>query len=278
MYTSVDFCDQIRPDVNMEQISNLDARPFNAKPTNSASSQHMVSNEHSISTSRDEAIPSNTITPGEEDATFESVTYLMRKVRIGSDQRSFFGKSSQFMLTQSALSLKNERLGQSPDSHTMSHTKRPEFWTTPPVSFSIFSKNLMVLPNFFLSQWEQQTSEQQFYSNYVFPDQDLMADLINIFFIEINCHMPLLHRPTFQRDFDEGLHKRDDAFGAVVLLVCAVASRFSDDPRVFITEASCNRSCGWKWFNQLRVMRTNLLAPPSLYDVQRCCVSFAITI
>jgi hypothetical protein len=100
-----------------------------------------------------------------------------------------------------------------------------------------------------------------------------MVDLIELYFTESNRYLPLLHRPTFQKSFDDGLHKRDDGFGAVVLLVCAIASRFSNDPRVFIEESNSNRSCGWKWFNQVRVMRTDLLLPPSLYDIQFCCVS-----
>jgi hypothetical protein len=105
-----------------------------------------------------------------------------------------------------------------------------------------------------------------------------MEDLIDLYFAESNRYLPLLHRPTFQKSFDEGLHKYDGEFGAVVLLVCAVGSRFSNDPRVFVEEANCHRSYGWKWFSQVRIMRTNLLVPPSLYDVQFCCVSDTLPI
>jgi hypothetical protein len=100
-----------------------------------------------------------------------------------------------------------------------------------------------------------------------------MSDLIDIFFTEPNRIMPLLHRPTFSRAVADGLHLRDSSFGAVVLLVCAIASRYSDDPRVFIEGANCTRTSGWKWFEQVRVLKKNLLLPPTLYDVQYCCVS-----
>jgi len=100
-----------------------------------------------------------------------------------------------------------------------------------------------------------------------------MSDLFDIYFTEPNCIMPLLHRPTFLRAVADGLHLRDSSFGAVVLLVCAIASRYSNDPRVFIEDENCTRTSGWKWFEQVRVLKKNLLLPPTLYDVQYCCVS-----
>jgi hypothetical protein len=107
----------------------------------------------------------------------------------------------------------------------------------------------------------------------VFPDPDLMVALLNVYFTETNRHMPLFHRPTFEASIVDGLHKRDSGFGAVVLLVCAIASRNSNDPRVFIDGANTPRSCGWKWFQQVSIMKKNILNPPSLYDVQFCVVS-----
>lgn len=61
-------------------------------------------------------------------------------------------------------------------------------------------------------------------------------------------------------------------FAATVLLVCAVGSRYSDDPRVFLDDTNTPHSCGWKWFDQVQVVRKSLLAPPSLYDLQFYCV------
>jgi hypothetical protein len=85
--------------------------------------------------------------------------------------------------------------------------------------------------------------------------------------------MPLLHRPTFEQGVASGLHLRDSSFGGLVLLICAIGSRFSNDPRVFLEGAGSTLSSGWKWFQQVRVMKKNVLIPPTLYDVQYCCVS-----
>ena len=112
---------------------------------------------------------------------------------------------------------------------------------------------------------------------YVFPDDDLLSSLVHLYFENVNPMYPLLHRPTFERSIAEGLHMRDEGFGATLLLVCAVASRFSDDPRIFLEGSDSTHSCGWKWFRQVQVCRKSLLAPPSLYDLQFYCVSHQIT-
>jgi hypothetical protein len=62
-------------------------------------------------------------------------------------------------------------------------------------------------------------------------------------------------------------------FAAVVMLVCAVASRYSNDPRVLLDGVDSWHSCGWKYFDQVQVVRKSLLAPPTLYDLQFYCVS-----
>lgn len=108
-----------------------------------------------------------------------------------------------------------------------------------------------------------------------FPEPDLLADLTDLFFENINNYYPLMHRPTFDQDIQNGLHFRDEGFGSVVLLMCAVASRFSDDPRVFLADSDSSHSCGWKYFTQVQMVRRSLLAAPRLYDLQLCFVSIA---
>ena len=70
-----------------------------------------------------------------------------------------------------------------------------------------------------------------------FPPEDLMEQLIEVYFTRINVFQPLLHRvsllvagktsmmlnnhalqPTFQRYIDEGTHFRDRDFAHVLLL------------------------------------------------------------
>lgn len=89
----------------------------------------------------------------------------------------------------------------------------------------------------------------------------------------MNSFLPLLHRPTFDKSLTEGLHHRDDGFGAVVLLVSAVGARFSDDPRVILEGTGSTHSAGWAWFHQVQMVRRSLFSPPSLYDLQVYCVS-----
>lgn len=63
----------------------------------------------------------------------------------------------------------------------------------------------------------------------------------------------------------------------VVLAVCAVASRYSDDPRVFLKESDPEgdegSSAGWKYIIQVPFWRTSLCDRTSIYDLQFFAVS-----
>lgn len=109
-----------------------------------------------------------------------------------------------------------------------------------------------------------------------FPEPDLLTSLVDLYFKHVNPFTALLHAPIFRRSVEDGLHFRNDGFGQVVLMVCAIASRYSDDSRVLLApdhEQSLH-SAGWKWFSQVEVSRRSLLTPPCLYDLQIYCVSF----
>jgi hypothetical protein len=94
------------------------------------------------------------------------------------------------------------------------------------------------------------------------------------YFDDANWIMPLLHRPTFESTLAEGMHFRDDSFARVVLLVCAIGSAYVDDPRVLLDPASRHwHTAGLRWFDQVTLNGTALFAPPSLYELQVCCVS-----
>lgn len=94
-----------------------------------------------------------------------------------------------------------------------------------------------------------------------------MDALTKLYFENINIFLPLLHRPSFERSIQEKLYLKDEGFASTLLLVCAVGSRWSNDPRVFLEGGTAN-SCGWKWFDQVQVVRRSLLEPPTLYDLQ----------
>ena len=124
----------------------------------------------------------------------------------------------------------------------------------------------------------------------VFPEPDLIDSLVDSYFAETNIYLPLLHRPTFENNIREGLHRRDADFGCVLLLVCALGARASDDPRVLLDpdremgelsqeEQERTRkwqwhSAGWKWFVQVQDSKSLLnSAAPTLADLQILSVS-----
>ncbi|KAJ6571027.1 fungal-specific transcription factor domain-containing protein [Mycena vulgaris] len=108
---------------------------------------------------------------------------------------------------------------------------------------------------------------------YTFPDLDLLLSLIDLYFATTNLYYPLLHRPTFERAIADGLHTRDASFGAVVLLVCAIGSRFSYDPRVFGPEFADPLRCGWQYFDQLPHVIDHLFVRPTVYHLQYYCLA-----
>ena len=142
-----------------------------------------------------------------------------------------------------------------------------------------------------------------------------MCSLVELYFEHCNIYLPALHRPFFFAAVADGLHRRNSEFGSLVLLVCALGARYSEDRRVLLEkdedsdgarvevvdddddESSGNESsddkddnetyaahteekdvygwhsAGWKWFKQVKLGCRVLATPPSLYDLQICCVS-----
>lgn len=101
-----------------------------------------------------------------------------------------------------------------------------------------------------------------------FPDVDLMRHLVSCYFDNLNILLPLLHRPSFLRSIEEGLHHVDSNFGATVLLVCAIGCRYSEDPRVTHEVTSTTSCTAWKFFNQLLKLHKVKYLPHSLYEAQ----------
>ncbi|KAK0204254.1 fungal-specific transcription factor domain-containing protein [Desarmillaria ectypa] len=164
----------------------------------------------------------------------------------------FHGKSSSVHLVQTALDCKLWRTG-ALYNVTNFTSMRLEFWHIRP--------------------WHDPSRYRPQYSLFSFPDADLLSSLIDLYFTHVNIFLPVLHRPTLERSVTEGQHFKDTPFAAVLLVVCALASRYSDDPRVLVDENS-KLSSGWKWASQ--VIGMNRAPPgmdvPSLYDAQLCCL------
>ena len=121
-----------------------------------------------------------------------------------------------------------------------------------------------------LWQWLQSFVEDDFpvFASSVFPPRDLLDTLVSLYFHHMNSHFPLLHEPTFKTGVRSGQHLLDGGFGATVLLVCAVGSRFTRDPRVVLPESGHPHSVGWQWFRAVEKERRLSFAPARLHDLQ----------
>ncbi|KAJ6472406.1 fungal-specific transcription factor domain-containing protein [Mycena sanguinolenta] len=105
---------------------------------------------------------------------------------------------------------------------------------------------------------------------FIFPDPDLLSALINLYFSRKNLYSPILHRPTFERSIADGLHTRDVTFGSVVLLVCAIASRYSDDIRLQQETEPLRR--GWQFFDQI-THSEHIFQTTTIYHLQYYCLA-----
>ncbi|EEB92917.1 hypothetical protein MPER_08500 [Moniliophthora perniciosa FA553] len=145
----------------------------------------------------------------EDDFSHIEVARHMKKLSLKVEEDNFFGPSSSFRLVHNAHNQKLDYIGKPFDAP---HFKRPVFWEPQPWELLALSSDK---------------------ATYVFPENDLLVSLISLYFSQVNCYLPLVHAPTFKRNIYEGLHYTDHKFGGMVLTMCALASRYSDDPRVF---------------------------------------------
>ncbi|KAJ3710220.1 fungal-specific transcription factor domain-containing protein [Lentinula raphanica] len=157
-----------------------------------------------------------------------------------------YGATSTRHFIESALDVKKEYTSDARlvDIHTS--FKRREFWSIQP--------------------WQKIKSDNP--PPFEFPPGDLMTELIELYFTQSNPYLPILYRPSFLQSMSEGVHLRDRYFGALVLAVCALGARFSDDPRVLEDYTTSKHSSGWKWIHQIPPMKQSFDEPPSLHEVQ----------
>ncbi|KAG7098492.1 hypothetical protein E1B28_000435 [Marasmius oreades] len=183
----------------------------------------------------EESIPRNDL---------DETVYKLEKLDLETPYSRYYGKASGLYLVETALQHKEHHTGKEVPKVPMKTAFLEEFWEPPPTHAYAVS-----------------TPE------YDFPEEDLMNDLIDLYFVKYNCFVPLLHRPTFERSVKEGQHLHDHSFGGILLLVCALAARYSDDPRVFLEGPECANSAGWQWIRQVPVVKVPY-GKPSLYDLQ----------
>lgn len=185
----------------------------------------------------------------EDDLSHISLSEHLNRLAVDTVEDRFFGKSSAFMLVKHATNVKQEMTGI--EFQPGRNLRRPLYWD--------------------LRSWERDFVNSDL-PQFVFPDKDLLDDLVNLYFERSNIYIPVLHRPTFERDLANDLHLHDVGFAQLVLIVCALASRSTGDPRVILQGDKTRLSSGFKYFCQTRLLRNKLLDKASLYDLQYYCL------
>ncbi|KAJ7147903.1 fungal-specific transcription factor domain-containing protein [Mycena crocata] len=240
-------------DVEMQalksQVTTLKSKLRQVHPSLDASSDQYPASSTgtppNMSTSYSDASSPDPPPSSEDDAAIDTLTERMNAFSWDFTKNRFFGQSSVYSLARNAISAKEEFTGR-----PVPKWKRPEYWMTRP--------------------WELLVDEKP---HYTFPDADLIASLLKLYFSNVHPTLPLLHRPSFERSVKEDLHLRDHQFGALLLAVLALASRYSDDPRVFFPEANSTLSSGWSFFVQVQVISKSWREIPSLYEFQLYCLA-----
>ncbi|KAG7086878.1 hypothetical protein E1B28_002798 [Marasmius oreades] len=183
------------------------------------------------------------------DACISSlVADFVKQLRVNQAHERHYGQHHNVNLLINALDLERDIPGKQLAGRVID--RRAEFWNIHP--------------------WQAEIVDPD--PNYVFPEEDLMNELINLYFAHVNCYYPILHRGLFEKAVAEHLHLHDRYFAAVLLVVCAAGSRYSNDARV-LDDPQCTLSAGWKWFRQIRLIRSNFIKPPCVYELQLYCIA-----
>ncbi|OSC97677.1 hypothetical protein PYCCODRAFT_1376657 [Trametes coccinea BRFM310] len=200
-------------------------------------------------------VDSEDLDPSDDEIIAQrNIVQKLRKMSVNPSQMRYHGKSSSLLFIQTAMDLKHEYAAThlpstvDPEAHNFLLRRHQQGWSLHP--------------------WLTTTVHDEIPPHKDFPPPDLMEKLVDLYFVEMNCYIPLLHRPTFEQGIKDGVHLHDEGFGSTVLLVCANGARFTDDPRVLLDGHNETQSAGWKWFQQVQMVRKSLLAPPRLYDLQ----------
>ncbi|KAF5339465.1 hypothetical protein D9758_015306 [Tetrapyrgos nigripes] len=191
-------------------------------------------------------------TPEQDARSVEGLSEQLKRLVLDQSLKRHFGTSTSLTLVRDAMNDVHPQDVQRPSSDAARYLKarRPQFWTIYP--------------------W--QIPPQEDLKPLVFPETDLMKKLIDLYFVNFNQYFPMLHRPIFDRSIAEDMHLRNRNFGCVLLGVCALGSRYCDDPATLESEAP-EFSAGWKYFRQIRPIPTTYSAAPSLYQLQIICIS-----
>jgi hypothetical protein len=196
--------------------------------------------------------------PPSPDTNIDDISDLLKTMELNDD---FFGNSSSVQLAFTAKEFFTDRERAS----TLERTRHKSERTVPQ------PKEPMRDPFWKVYSWQRIPKPSQ--PELIFPPSSLLSSLVNLYFTKHNNDAPLLHRPMFQRGIDAQLHKRDRAFGELVLSVCTLGSKYSDDERVLVDDVDAPArefSSGWKYIHQINPMQ-EVTMENVLYVVQIIC-------
>ncbi|KAJ8095353.1 Gypsy retrotransposon integrase-like protein 1 [Marasmius tenuissimus] len=198
----------------------------------------------------------------------ELVASFMRQLKIDNQQDRHFGASSGVNFLVSVCGKRkeeatgNEMPGGPIIQKPVKVQRRDVFWKVHPYQHQV-PPGCPPLP---------------LPSDYIFPEPMLLSSLVSLYFDHVNPYLPILHRGIFENSVRGGLHHSDIHFAGVLLVVCATGARYSDDPRVledYDNEGigKSRMTAGWKWFRQVRLIRSSFRSPSSLYELQLYCIT-----
>ncbi|KAJ1300427.1 hypothetical protein OPQ81_005247 [Rhizoctonia solani] len=183
---------------------------------------------------------------------FKSDTYWSATSSTKVDEPRYHGMSSGEILLRDAKELRREFIPSAGSGKIL--RRRQQFWEPPAPEKRCRDAELEPVQ---------------------LPPEDLIRSLVQVFFRRVNLIYPILHRGLFEDQLAHGAHLTSDTtgrkFARVLLLVCAVASRWSSDPRVLTDNEPL--SAGYEFFRRAGPVTWAVRAQPSLYDVQICILS-----
>ncbi|KAJ6522874.1 fungal-specific transcription factor domain-containing protein [Mycena capillaripes] len=213
--------------------------------------------------------------PHADDLTHLEIARKLEKLSVNSmPEHRFMGKSSGAMLVKVAIDLK-ENVKREEREIALGHPSREPSLEDGSVGSESEDDDgtdpHLLWPSRRLQYWHWKPWENTAHRThaYKFPSQARMSQFIDLYFTHQNMYIPLLHRPTFERNIAEGLHLRNDGFASTVLLVCAIASRWATDAAV----TGVDLACGWEWFDQVPLVGNHLFGQATLYDLQYYCLA-----
>ncbi|KAH9478723.1 putative transcriptional regulatory protein [Psilocybe cubensis] len=189
-----------------------------------------------------------------EDLSHIALAEDLKKLHSLATVNRYFGPASAFMFLRHVTIIRSQITGENFTGPDPKKYRRHIYWEA--------------------RSWEMSfVTSSELETCYVFPDDDLLQELVALYFEKTNTLIPVLHRPSFMKLLSVGQHRWDPSFGMIVLLVCAIGARYSRDPRVAVPDDDSGLSAGWQYFSQVPVHRKMMLFRTTIHDLQYYCLA-----